>query len=151
MKLTSKSLNGDEFNPNCGKYGNEINIAFEIHNAPEKTISYAFLFEDKDAIPVCGFSFIHWVGWNLCRNEINEGESETAHDFIQGKHSLSKEGMKENYVGMAPPDKDHRYELHVYALDCMLDLSKEHYFNDLYWKMQGHILETATLSGIYHV
>ncbi|WP_294562173.1 YbhB/YbcL family Raf kinase inhibitor-like protein [uncultured Traorella sp.] len=150
MKVTSIGLKNGVFDDKYGKRGPEISIPFQIEDAPENTKSFAFLFEDKDAIPVCGFSFIHWVGWNLTRNEVYEGESETAHDFISGYHSRSKE-MKEHYVGMAPPDKDHIYELHVYALDCMIDLDEHHYFNDLYWKMEGHILEEAVLKGIYKV
>ena len=148
MKITSIGLKNGIFDDKYGKRGAEISIPFKIEDAPENTKCYAFLFEDKDAIPVCGFSFIHWVGWNLTRDEVHEGESETANDFISGYHSLSKE-MDKHYVGMAPPDKDHTYELHVYALDCMIDLDEQHYFNDLYWKMEGHILEEAILKGIY--
>lgn len=150
MKITSKGLVDGYFKDDYGKRGQEISIPFKIEDAPENTLCYAFLFEDKDAIPVCGFSFIHWVGWNLTRNEVEENESETATDFIQGVHSLSKE-MKEHYVGMAPPDKDHTYELHVYALDSRIDLDEHHAFNHLYWAMEGHILEEAILKGIYKV
>lgn len=150
MKITSKGLHNGFFDDCYGKRGSEISIPFYIEEAPENTKSFAFLFEDKDAIPVCGFSFIHWVGWNLKRNEIEAGESETATDFVQGFHSISNE-CPAHYVGMAPPDKDHTYELHVYALDCMLTLDENHYFNDLYWAMEGHILEETILKGIYKV
>lgn len=148
MKITSIGLKNGIFDDKYGKRGQEISIPFKIEDIPKNTKSFAFLFEDKDAIPVCGFSFIHWVGWNLTRDEVHEGESETANDFISGYHSLSKETDK-HYVGMAPPDKDHTYELHVYALDRMIDLDEHHYFNDLYWEMEGHILEEAILKGIY--
>ena len=150
MKLTSKGLKNGIFDDKYGKRGSDISIPFKIEDAPKNTQSFAFLLEDKDAIPVCGFSFIHWIGWNLTRNEVAEGESETAADFISGFHSIPHE-VKEHYVGMAPPDADHIYELHVYALDCMIDLDEHHYFNELYWKMEGHILEKAVLKGIYKV
>ena len=148
MKITSTSLINDYFKDDCGKHGQDTSIGFEIHEAPANTQSFAFLFEDKDAMPVCGFSFIHWCGWNLCSDSIPEGASETA-DYTAGLHSLSKDHVKEHYVGMAPPDKDHTYELHVYALDCMINLDPNHHFNDLWWAMEGHILETATLKGRY--
>lgn len=51
---------------------------------------------------------------------------------------------------MAPPDAPHTYELHVYALDSTLDLSNQFYLNDLYKKMDGHILDQYTLKGIYN-
>ena len=50
---------------------------------------------------------------------------------------------------MTPPDKSHTYELHIFALDEMLDLKNGFYLNELYEKMEGHILEEAILKGIY--
>ena len=91
MKITSIGLKNGIFDDKYGKRGQEISIPFKIEDIPKNTKSFAFLFEDKDAIPVCGFSFIHWVGWNLTRDEVQEGESETANDFISGYYSLSKE------------------------------------------------------------
>ncbi len=48
-----------------------------------------------------------------------------------------------------PPDKPHIYELHVYALDKMLDLERGFLLNELYREMDGHILAQHTLKGIY--
>ena len=53
------------------------------------------------------------------------------------------------YGGMTPPDKLHIYELHVYALDKMLDLGRGFLLNELYREMDGHILDQFTLKGIY--
>lgn len=50
---------------------------------------------------------------------------------------------------MAPPDAPHVYEIHVYALDTMLDLKQGFNYNELYHQMDGHILDQATLKGIY--
>lgn len=50
---------------------------------------------------------------------------------------------------MAPPDSPHIYEIHVYALDTMLDLENGFFYNELYRRMDGHILETYTLKGEY--
>ncbi|EQG24610.1 phosphatidylethanolamine-binding family protein [Clostridioides difficile DA00062] len=50
---------------------------------------------------------------------------------------------------MAPPDKAHIYELHVFALDKLLDLKNGFYLNELYQEMEGHILEEAVLKGLY--
>lgn len=150
MIVTSSGLHQGYFDDKYGKHGMNISIPFKIEQAPKNTKSFAFLFEDKDAIPVCGFSFIHWVGWNLTRCELFDGESAFANDFIQGIHSIPNE-VEDHYIGMAPPNCDHTYELHVYALDCMIDLNEHHYFNDLYWEMEGHILEKTILKGIYKV
>ena len=53
------------------------------------------------------------------------------------------------YGGMAPPNEPHTYELHVYALDTMLDLKPGFNYNELYHKIDGHILGKQTLKGIY--
>lgn len=83
-------------------------------------------------------------------------ESQTAHDFVQGCNSWtsiqgnhqSKE-LSSFYGGMMPPDKAHVYKIHVFALDTMLDFEAEFLLNELYHKMENHILEQATMKGIY--
>lgn len=50
---------------------------------------------------------------------------------------------------MAPPDAPHIYDIHVYALDTTLDLKNGFYMNEMYWKMKGHILAEAVISGEY--
>ena len=50
---------------------------------------------------------------------------------------------------MTPPDQPHTYELHVFALDCLLDLKTGFYLNELYRKMEEHILAQDTLKGLY--
>ncbi|MFI3258260.1 MAG: hypothetical protein R3Y36_08195, partial [Spirochaetales bacterium] len=83
-------------------------------------------------------------------------ESQTATDFVQGLNSwTSMQGGSQSaelssfYGGMAPPDAPHIYEIHVYALDTLLDLENGFLYNDLYKKMDGHILETMTIKGSY--
>ena len=46
-------------------------------------------------------------------------------------------------------DKSHTYELHIYALDKILDLKNGFFLNELYESMEGHILDEAILKGIY--
>lgn len=131
-------------------------IPFEIIDAPKDTKSFAIVLEDKDAIPVCGFSWIHWSAANITRTLINENEIITANDFIQGVNSwVSMQGGEQSidacscYGGLCPPDQPHEYELHVYALDTLLALENGYYVNTLYHKMRGHILEEGILYGTY--
>lgn len=51
---------------------------------------------------------------------------------------------------MTPPDKPHLYELHVFALDKLLDLQNGFLLNELYHEMEGHVLEKFTLKGVYY-
>jgi Raf kinase inhibitor-like YbhB/YbcL family protein len=130
-------------------------LPLSIAEAPAGTVSYAIVIEDKDAVPVCGFSWIHWLVANLQRTELQANESVTATDYIQGTNSWSgKLGGLDRlaasvYGGMSPPDTDHLYEIHVYALDCLLDLKPGFYLNELHKAMDGHLLDCFTLKGTY--
>ena len=166
MVVSSTGITNGVIDVKYGKYGTQFNengmptysLPFKIENAPKDTVSYAIVMEDKDAYPVSGgFSWIHWTAANITRTEIKENESQTATDFVQGVNSwTSMQGGQQSkelssfYGGMSPPDAPHLYELHVYALDTKLDLEAGFYMNDLYKKMDGHILAQYTLKGTYN-
>lgn len=132
-------------------------LPFLVENAPEQTVSFALILEDKDAYPVTGgFAWVHWMAANITRCELRENESQTAADFVQGCNSwTSIQGGEQEmqlscrYGGMTPPDRTHTYELHVYALDCLLPIENGFMLNELWWKMEGHILDCDTLKGTY--
>ena len=153
MNVTSSGIINGIIQPQYGERGTQFNenhiptfsLPFKVENAPEETISLSIVLEDKDAYPVTGgFAWIHWLAANITRFEIKENESQTATDFIQGRNSwTSIQG------GMTPPDQPHIYELHVYAIDKMLDIRRGFLLNELYRAMEGHILAEFTLKGIY--
>lgn len=165
MNVTSSGIMNGIIKPQYGKKGTQFNenhiptfsLPFKVENAPEETVSFAIVLEDKDAYPVTGgFSWIHWLAANITRFEIKENESQTATDFIQGRNSwTSIQGGEQSselssfYGGMTPPDSPHIYELHVYALDQMLDIKQGFLLNELFHAMEGHILEQYTLKGVY--
>lgn len=165
MVVTSTGIVNGVIDNKYGKKGSDFNshgmptysLPLKIENAPKGTVSYALVLDDPDAFPVSGgFVWIHWVAANITRTEIMENESQTATDFVQGVNSwTSMQGGNQSrelsrfYGGMAPPDAPHLYTLKVYALDTMLDLTNGFNLNELYRKMDGHILETAELKGSY--
>ena len=165
MSVTSTGIVGGEIQDKYGKRGTQFNdngiptysLPFKIENAPRGTVSFAVVLEDKDAFPVSGgFSWIHWTAANITRSELKENESVQAKDFIQGANSwISVQGGAQSrelssfYGGMAPPDAPHIYELHIYAVDTKLDLKTGFNMNELYRKMDGHILAEYTLKGRY--
>lgn len=164
MRVTSSGIQDGVIADRFGKRGSQVNsfgkvtysLPLEIHEPPAGTVSFAFVLEDVDAVPVCGFSWIHWLGADLTRTSLAENESVSASDFIQGANSwispLAGSHSREDasvYGGMAPPDRPHTYELHVYALDTTLGLPRGFTLNELRWSMQDHILSYASLSGRY--
>lgn len=163
MRVTSRGIIDGIIMDVYGKGGGQFNEAniptyslpIRIEDAPKGTLSYALILEDKDAVPVCGFSWIHWLAANITKTELEENESISKKEFIQGINSwngaISKvdKELSTGYGGMTPPDAPHVYELHIFALDTKLDLQEGFYMNELYKAMEGHILEKATLKGCY--
>jgi len=163
MKVTSAGIVNGIILDRFGKRGTQFapsgmatySLPVGISEAPEGTVSYALFLEDKDAVPVCGFSWIHWLVAGLTRTKLEENESIHAKDFVQGTNSQSgKLGNLSRmeaacYAGMSPPDAPHLYELHAYALDFMPALKTGFYMNELFHAMHGHILAEDVVSGMY--
>lgn len=163
MKVTCAGIVNGIILDRFGKRGTQFSksgmatysLPVEILEAPGGTVSFALFLEDKDAVPVCGFSWIHWIVAGLTRTKLEENESIHAKDFVQGTNSLS--GRLGNlsrmeaacYDGMSPPDGPHLYELHAYALDIMPKLENGFYMNELFHAMTGHVLAEASVSGTY--
>jgi Raf kinase inhibitor-like YbhB/YbcL family protein len=129
------------------KYGqSELSLPLSIEGAPEGTACFAVYMDDPDAVPVCGYRFVHWMAVNISASDIPEDFSRQAGESaVQGKNDFGKSG----YGGPAPPDKDHTYEITVYALDAELSLSKGFTKEEFAAAVNGHTLSTATLKGLY--
>lgn len=162
MKVITSAIKNGYFDDKYGKRGEQkfmgypsLSIPFEILDAPKEAKTFAVVLDDKDAVEVCGFTWIHWLIANLKTTSLEENASKTRSDLLEGvtsEHSaVSSLSIADatGYAGMAPPDKPHRYDLCVYALDCELELEKGFTYNKLWYAMQGHIIDTATVTGIY--
>lgn len=162
MYITTDAIQKGRFLDRFGSRGEDFivdmpcrSFGFAVHDVPEGTKSFALLFEDKDAIPVCGFSWIHWVAANIQQGSLPENASQERDDFLQGANSWAgplgslDRRQASFYGGMAPPDGDHRYQLHVFALDCLLPLQNGFTYNEMYFAMEGHLLAQAAITGLY--
>lgn len=139
------------------KYKDNPIVSFPVifEDIPANTKSFALTVIDFDAVPVCGFPWIHWIVCDIPGNITELPENISIHntfDIMQGKNSFASDFLGEtdpelvcHYVGPTPPDKDHKYTVDVYALDCdTLHLDNGFYLNDLYDKMEKHILCKAS-------
>ena len=140
MKITSPSFKNNENMPAKFTYdGEDINPSLEIENLPEGTKSLALIVDDPDA-PMK--DWVHWVVYDippLIRIE---------EDSIPGKQGVNDSGQK-NYDGPCPPSGTHRYYFKVYALDKFLGLNEGISKSDLEKAMQGNIISSAELVGLY--
>lgn len=130
-------------------------LPIDICDAPKGTVSFSIIMEDRDAIPVCGFSWIHWTVADLKKDALEENESISNKEIIQGVNSYhscaSDVSVNEatGYGGPDPPNGEHVYEIAVYALDKELRLKNGFHMNELWKAMDGHVLASATVKGRY--
>ena len=126
----------------------------DIKDAAAETETYAVTMIDHDAIPVGGFTWIHWVAANLPGNltTIPENASQSGDVPMTFGNNSTAGGLVNNqnpqtsqhYSGPLPPDKDHHYTVTVYALDTKLPLENGFWLNHLHDAMSGHVLAEAT-------
>lgn len=168
MKIHSDSIKNGYFGDQFGHRGSQFlkdkkpsrsfHIAWDDLPLGVKTIAIVFI--DYDAIPVCGFPWIHWAVANIdpklgelpenasLEMDLLEGTTSWSSPIISEEWKLSFEDAN-GFGGCAPPDKEHLYTINVYALDTTLNLKRGFYLNEMLNLMNGHILDEATLQGIY--
>ncbi|PWZ67469.1 YbhB/YbcL family Raf kinase inhibitor-like protein, partial [Staphylococcus pseudintermedius] len=82
--------------------GNPIkSFPFEVTELPEGTKYLAWSLIDYDAIPVCGFAWIHWSVANVSVSgnsiSIKADLSRTKGDYVQGKNSFTSGLLAEDF------------------------------------------------------
>ncbi|MGV3061580.1 YbhB/YbcL family Raf kinase inhibitor-like protein, partial [Streptococcus hyovaginalis] len=84
--------------------------------------------------------------------EISKDFARLGQQHVKGSKTLTSKflsgdfgDLSRSYIGPCPPDKDHLYNLKVFALDKFLNLSEGFYLNDLHHTMKGHILAQTSL------
>ena len=116
--------------------------------------SLALIMLDHDAIPVSGFTWIHWVTLitDPTMTELPEGISQLNPEYlVQGNNSnagrmvnMKNIAVTESYTGPQPPDVDHEYQFELIALDNVPDVKPGFWLNELYHKLAGHEVDHAT-------
>jgi hypothetical protein len=120
--------------------GANINPAFEIRELPGNTKSLAFIMDDPDAP---GGTYDHWIMWNIPPMERIEEDSAPG---IQGMNSEKEM----SYIGPCPPPgTPHHYHFKVFALDTTLDLDKNISKKYLVAAMEGHIIASGEIVGLF--
>lgn len=124
--------------------GDDVNPFLEIKNPPEGAVSFALVVDDPDAP---GGTWDHWLVWNIDPRTQYLSEDHLPDDAVQGKTSFGHV----KYGGPCPPrgDKSHHYIFTLYALDVMLGLPAGADKAALLAAVEGHVLGTATLTGLY--
>lgn len=119
--------------------GENINPEISISGIPAETKSLALIMDDPDAP---SGDFVHWVMWNI----LTDGKiSENSAPGVQGVNDFGEN----KYGGPCPPSGTHHYHFKIYALDTKLELPAETDKQGLLKAMEGHVLASGELVGLF--
>lgn len=122
-------------------YGKGIFIPLKISDVPQNAKSLALIVDDPDAP---NGNFVHWVVGNI-DPKTSVIENGFIPNAVEGQTSLNKPG----WVAPCPPSGVHHYNFKLYALDTLLSIEESSAKASLVNAMAGHIIESATLVGLY--
>ena len=146
MKLESSSFeNGGTIPKKFGYKNGNVSPSLIISDVPDSTKSLALIMDDPDAMGAVGKVWVHWVLWNIPKDVKKIDENSVPENSIEGKTDFGEIG----YGGPAPPDKEHTYIFKLYALDSVLDITKDSTKADVENVIQNHIIAEAKLTGKY--
>jgi len=135
-----------------------ISFPLEWSDVPAGTKSFALSLIDYDNCADEGLIWIHWLA--LIPGDyrsLKENASRIDPHLIQGYNSWACRWEDcgdipieyARYYGGPAPEREHEYELVLYALDYEPDLNGGFYYNDLRRAMRGHLLDKAELKAFY--
>jgi len=148
MILTSPNFKHNEKIPvRFTKDGENINPELIIEDIPENTKSLILIVDDPDAQRVAGFTWIHWVVFNIL---VKNKELIIKENSLPGTYGESTY-KKAEYGGPNPPKETgiHHYYFKIYAIDEILDLKEGTKLSEIENTIRNHILDKTELIGIY--
>lgn len=119
-----------------------INPELVFEGVPSDAVSLVLIVDDPDAP---GGTWVHWTVWNIDPGTISIAENSAPAGSVQGNTDFGVPG----YGGPCPPSGEHRYFFKLFALDTTLDLAASATASDIESAMEGHILASAELVGLY--
>lgn len=155
MRLTSPAFDdGDQIPERYTADGEDLSVPLSWTPPPDGTSELALVMEDPDAPRP--EPWVHWLLYHI-PPDLDALDAGVPRDERPGKPARAAQGRNSwgsdnlGYRGPAPPpgDDPHHYYFTLYALDDELDLAPGAGRDALDAAMEGHILATAELSGIY--
>lgn len=122
---------------NCN--AQNINPEIVIEDLPKSTVTMALIMDDTESV---NGEFDHWIMWNI---PPSKKIKENSAPGTQGRNS----NKQNKYYGPCPPNGIHTYNFKIYALDTKLQLSDTCGKKDLLKAMEGHILASGEMKGLY--
>lgn len=155
MRLTSSAFgDGDRIPRRHTADGADLSPPLTWSDVPSGTVELALTVDDPDAPRA--EPWVHWVLYGIAgdRRELpegiaREGAPASPAGAAQGVNSFSDDRL--GYRGPAPPKGHgpHHYHFTLHALDTALGLAPGVTKEALLEAMDGHVLATAKLMGVY--
>ncbi|MFQ5767181.1 MAG: YbhB/YbcL family Raf kinase inhibitor-like protein [Acidobacteriota bacterium] len=142
---------GEEIPPQYSCDGAGLSPALRWTKVPSGTKSLALVVDDPDAPDPAApkVRWVHWILYNLPPSSTGLPRGVNGDDFPPGTLVGRNGWGRQEYGGPCPPRGRHRYVFKLYALKVRLpDLSGPDR-ETLESAMQGHILATTRMVGLY--
>lgn len=123
--------------------GDEVSPPLHWSQVPSDARSLVLIVDDPDAQ-----SFTHWLLYNLPPS-VDLPEAAASHALPRGAAHGQNDGKTAGYAGPCPPRGRHHYSFKLYALDTFLTGLDNPTRQQVDTAMQGHILASGELVGIY--
>ncbi|MFH1358283.1 MAG: YbhB/YbcL family Raf kinase inhibitor-like protein [archaeon] len=149
MQIKSVFKEGDDIPEKYTADGENVNPPLEISEIPKGCKSLILIVDDPDANRVVGYTWIHWIRFNIPVDEgVKEFKIKENSEPGVGGMNTYKSGK---YGGPNPPagSGTHRYFFKIYALDSELDLDESVDKEAVEDAMEEHVLDEAELIGVY--
>jgi hypothetical protein len=131
--------------------GRDLSPPLQWRDLPAATRSLVLIVDDPDAPDPAApkMTWVHWVLYNLPPDAPGLPEGVTSAGLPAGTREGLNDWQRTGYGGPCPPIGRHRYFHKLYALDTVLPDLGRATKADVERAMQGHVLDTATLMGVY--
>ncbi len=129
--------------------GKNISVPLAWKNPPEGTKSFALSMVDPHPV---ARTWVHWLVINIPANTTTLEEGASGKKMPRGAIELKNSFGETGYGGPQPPkgSGDHPYVITLYALSAeKLDLGKNVTLSEFQKNLEGKILATATLTGMF--
>ena len=122
--------------------GENVNPQLNMSGIPENAESLLLIVDDPDAPKG---TWVHWIVFNINPETALIAENSVPSGSIEGMTDFGIQG----YGGPCPPSGTHRYFFKLFALDNVLDLDSKAKVDDINKAIEGHVIESAELVGLY--
>lgn len=143
MKIRSSEFeHGGVIPDRFSQYRDNRSPPLAFAEVPPEARSLVLIMEDPDTAKG---TFTHWVAFDIDAGARRFAENRVPQDVRLGRNDAGQAA----YAGPKPPQGEHRYFFHAYALDNRLNLPAGAARPEVERAMLGHVIDEAELMGRY--